>query len=124
MNPGSHLIQGINRFIREKMVCDIPVGQSYTRLDRLIDVANIVVLFILVFNVIQYFIVLSGRCWFQHVLLITTFKITVLMNELLKPPFQSTVLLNKLAVFVQSGGTDRLNFSAGNSRFEHSGCIQ
>src|SRR5690625_6160683 len=102
MNPCTHLIQSIDRLVREKMVCDIPVGQSYTRLDRLITVANIVVLFILVFNLIQYFNGLSRRCWFHH--------------DFLKPPFRSTVLLNKLPVFVLSGGADRLNFSAGKSR--------
>ena len=44
-------------------------------------------------------------------------------GDRLEPPFQSRVLLDVFAVFVQRGGTDGPEFTSGQHRFEQVRCV-
>ena len=65
--------------------------------------------FVFVFDIVQDVQRLLGRGGFE--------------DDFLETAFESTVLFNVLAIFVQRGGTDTLQFTAGEGGFEEVGGI-
>ena len=57
----------------------------------------------------KYFESLFGRSWFY--------------DNLLEATFEGAIFLDILTVLVERGGSNALNFAAGESRLEQVGCV-
>ena len=110
MHAGTGLIENIDGFVRQETVAHVPVAQQHALLNGLVGVHHVVVVLVLVLDVVQDFNRLLGRGGVHHHHLETT--------------GQSTIFLNVLAVLIQRGGADALNFAPGQRRFEHVGGIE
>ena len=110
MHAASHLIQGVNGLVWQVTVCDVPARERHTGVDGLVGVLDAVVFLVFVFDVVEDLGGLLNCGGFHH--------------HLLETPLQGAVLLDVLAVFVQGGGSDALNLTAGQGWLEHVGCVQ
>ena len=110
MHAASHLVQGVNGLVWQVTVCDVPARERHTGVDGLVGVLDAVVLLVFVLDVVEDLGGLLDRGGFHH--------------DLLETPLQGAILLDVLAVFVQGGGADALNLTAGQGWLEHVGCVE
>ena len=105
VHAASDFIERVNGLVRQMAVGDVPGSQLHARIDGFIGVGYAVVLLVFILDVVQNLDGLLHGGGFH--------------NHLLETPLQRTIFLNVLAVFIEGGRTDALDFSTGQSRFEH-----
>ena len=109
MYARTSLVEGIDGLIRHKAVCHIAVCQFDTCQERLVCIADVVMLLIAVLDVTEYLQrLLVGRRLHLY---------------LLEPALQGTILLNRITVFVEGGGTNTLDGSTCQCWFHDVRCI-
>ncbi len=109
MHPRSGFVKRIDGLVGECPVGDIPLCQTHACLQRLLRIADIMVHLILVLDVMQYRQSFLWRCRLHH--------------HLLEAAFESAVLLDILAILVQSRRTDALYLATRQRRLEQIGRI-
>ena len=110
VDAGSGLVECVDGLVGQTAVGDVAGGEGNARLDGFVGVAYVVVILVFVFDVVQDFNGLFGGGGFEQ--------------NLLEAAFQSAVLFDVLAVLVEGGGTDALQFAAGEGGFEHIGGVE
>ena len=109
MDARTGFIQSINSLIREVTVSNVAACQLDTCFQRFIRISHIMMVFVLLFNILQYLerFLSSGR----------------FNNHFLETAFQSTVFFYILPVFIKGSGTYTLYFTTCQCRFQHIGSI-
>ena len=109
MYARAYLVQSINRLVGHEAVVDISCCQFDTCLQRIVGVAHVVMILVTVAQVVQNLERLFvGRGFYLN---------------FLETALQGSVFLNRIAVFVQRGGTDTLYRSSGQCGFQNVGCV-
>ena len=104
-DPRAGLVDEVDRLIRQETVGDVAVGQLDRGRQRLVRVPHLVVGFVAVAQPAQdRDRVVHGRLGHQ---------------DRLEPPGQRRVLLDVLAVLVERGGADDVQFAPGERGLEH-----
>ena len=109
LQPRRRLVHQVDRLVGQEAVGDVAVRQRDRRHQRRIGDAHAMVLLVLVLQAAQDRDgVLDGRLGDE---------------DRLEPPRQRRVLFDVLAIFVQRGGADAVQFAARQRRFEQVGRI-
>ena len=109
MYARTYLVQSINGLVGHEAVVDIACCQFDTCLQRIVGVAHVVMILVTVAQVVQNLERLFvGRGFYLN---------------FLETALQGSVFLNRIAVFVQRGGTDALYRSSGQCGFQNVGCV-
>ena len=110
VDPRTGLVQCINGFIGQVAVRYVPCCKPYTGFNGFGGISYIVMVFVPLLNIMEYFNRLFHSCGFNHYLLKSTFK--------------GSVLFDVLTVFVQCCCPNTLNITTCKGRFKHIGSIQ
>ena len=103
-HTGTSLVDKVNGFVRQVAVVDVTVGEVGGRSQRAVGNGHAVVSLVAVTQTFKNIDgQLNGRLRYLH---------------RLETTLQRSVLLNMLAVFIQRGGTDGLQFTAGQLGLE------
>ena len=98
-------VDHVDRLIRQAAARDVAVRQLDGRLDRVIGDLHAVVLFVPIAEATEDLDRVRGRRGFDE--------------HFLEPASEGRILLDVLAVLVERGGPDALDFAAGQGRLEH-----
>ena len=109
-DAGACFVEGIDGLVRQQPVAHIAFGECDAGVEGLVGILHQVVVLILLLDVLQDGEGLLGGGG--------------LHQYLLEAAFEGAVLFDVLAVLVEGGGSDALDFAAGKSRFEHVGGIE
>ncbi len=110
VHAAPHFIQSIDRLVGQMSIRDVPARKRHTRIDGLFGVLDAVVLLVLVLDVVKNLLGFLNCRGLHH--------------DLLEATFQSAILLNVLAVFVEGGGANALNLPSRQGGLEHVGRVQ
>jgi len=110
VNAGAHLIEHVNGLVGQKTVGDIAVAELHTGNDGLVAVRHIVELLVLGLDVSEdmHRFILGRR----------------IHHHLLEAAVECAVLLDILAVLVERGSTDALEFAAREGGLEDIGGVE
>ena len=108
-DPGPRLVNHVNRLVRQAAASDVAAGKFHRCLEGIIGDRHPVVAFVTVPQPLEDFdrLALGGR--FDH--------------HQLKAAVESRVFLDVLAVLVERGRPNALDFTTGQSRLEHVGSV-
>ena len=108
-HAGAHLVEGIDGFVGEISVGDIPFCQFDTCHDGLVVIFHMVMPFVSVLDVVKNGHGLFRCCGFYH--------------HFLETSFQCPVFLDGFAVFIKCGGSNTLYGASCQSRFQYVGSV-
>ena len=105
----SCFVQGVDSLVGEHTVCGIALCQFDTSLNGFVTICHVMMVFVALFDIAK------DLCRF--------FCSSGLYEHLLETAFQSSVLLDGIAVFVESRCANALYGTPGKSRLHDVGCI-
>ena len=103
--PCTRLVDYIDRLVRQEAVGDVALRQLGRREQRLVGDVHTVVVFVLLAQSVQDLHGLLDRGRLDH--------------DRLESTLEGSVLLDVLAILVERGGTDALQFAARERRLQH-----
>jgi hypothetical protein len=110
VHAGTHLVEHVNGLVGQETVGDVAVAEFYAGYNSLVAVCNIVELLVLGLDVAQdvHRFILCRRIY----------------HNLLETAVERAVLLDILAVLVERGSTNALEFAAREGGLEYIGGIE
>ena len=110
MYARASFVHDVDGLVGEEAVGDVAAREGHARLQGLLRIAHLVVAFVVGRDVAQDLERLIGRSRLHH--------------DLLEAAFEGRVALDVLAVLVERGGSDGLQFAARQRRFEDVGRVE